>query len=389
MAVTLLPDLPDGRLPGVDHAGRRDRLRLMLADEAAVAALVVTSRTNILYLTGFDGSAGVLILGPTADADLLVTDDRYAEVAADLAPDVPRHLTRQTRDAVLDHLAGINDAGSHPPAVGFEAEHLTWQAGETYRQAAGQQHIDLQPTTGLVEGLRTTKDDHEVAALRAACRITDAAFEAILEHLRPGVTERQIAARLEQTMRDLGANGPAFPPIVASGPNSASPHHAPTDRAITTGDLVKMDFGARYAGYHADMTRTVAVGKPPDDLRRIHEIVRTAQAAGRDAARPGRPAKDIDAAARRIIEDAGHGDHFRHGTGHGVGLEIHEAPAVSRTASGNLAARMTMTVEPGIYLPGRGGVRIEDTVLVANEDASRDGGAAEALTSSPRDLLVL
>jgi Xaa-Pro aminopeptidase len=250
----------------------------------------------------------------------------------------------------------------------------------------------LTPTTDLVEALRVVKEPSEIARLERACQITVAAFDAMLEGLHPGRTERDLAIELERRFVDLGADGLAFTPIVASGPNGAVPHHHPTHRAIEAGDLVTFDIGARVDGYHADFTRTVAVGKPWHTWMEIHALVEAAQAAGMAAATAGRPLADVDRAARDIITNAGHGDAFVHGTGHGVGLQIHEAPMVSGRATGSLAASTVITVEPGVYLADHaarslgtapGGVRIEDTVLVT------PNGPAQPLTDAPRALVVL
>jgi Xaa-Pro aminopeptidase len=226
------------------------------------------------------------------------------------------------------------------------------------------------------------KDPSEVELLATACRITCQALADLFSMIRPGLTERQLAAALDARMAELGAERPAFDTIVASGPNGAIPHHAPTDRPIRRGDLITMDFGARYAGYHADMTRTVALGEPAGWQREIYELVAAAQRSGLDAARPDADVGDVDAAARDLIRDAGHGDHFQHGLGHGVGLEVHEAPTIGYGRTGKLASRVPVTVEPGVYLPGRGGVRIED-VLVVGADGTG------LLTTTTRELLVL
>ncbi len=208
------------------------------------------------------------------------------------------------------------------------------------------------------------KGPSELELLATACRISDQAIADVFARIRPGLTERQLAAALDRRMVDLGAERPAFDTIVASGPNGAIPHHAPTDRPMRRGDLITMDFGALYGGYHADMTRTVALGEPAGWQREIYELVAAAQRAGIEAARPGADVADVDAAARDLIRDAGHGEHFGHGLGHGVGLEVHEAPTIGYSRTGKLAERVPVTVEPGVYVPGRGGVRIEDVLVV-------------------------
>ncbi|HVB27352.1 MAG TPA: M24 family metallopeptidase, partial [Mycobacteriales bacterium] len=234
----------------------------------------------------------------------------------------------------------------------------------------------------LVERLRSVKDDGELALLREACAIGDRALARLLPRITPGRSERWVAAQLDALLVAEGADGPGFESIVAAGPNSAVPHHRPTERVLATGDLLKMDFGGRYQGYHADMTRTFVLGPPADWQREIYDLVAAAQQVGREALAPGAAARDVDAAARSVIVDAGYGGCFPHGLGHGVGLEIHEAPYLGERATATLAAQVPVTVEPGIYLPGRGGVRIEDTLVVRPD-------GAELLTTTPKDLVVL
>ena len=226
------------------------------------------------------------------------------------------------------------------------------------------------------------KDDHEIAALRRACTITVEAFEAALGWIAPGLTEREIARRLLDDMTVRGAEASAFAPIVAAGPNGAVPHPSPSDRPVGRGELLTMDFGARVDGYHADMTRTVAVGAVGSDLTDLYDLVRRAQQAGVEAVRDGIEAKALDAVCRGVIAEAGHGADFRHGTGHGVGLMIHEEPFLGIQSTGTLRDRMAITVEPGVYVPGLGGVRIEDVVLVGHTDGER-------LTTASHDLIVL
>ena len=242
----------------------------------------------------------------------------------------------------------------------------------------------LYESNRMVEGLRAVKDADEVTALRRACAVADAAFADVLPTIRPGVTERTIAADLEGRMRRHGSEGPSFDTIVAAGPNAAVPHHRPTDRPVGLGDLITIDFGAVVDGYHSDMTRTVVLGEPQAWQREVYDVVAAAQQAGVDAVADGVAAATVDQAARGVIEAAGMGERFIHGLGHGVGLEIHEAPAVGSGSAGELRMDMVLTVEPGVYLPGRGGVRIEDTLVVLGH-----GRPAERLTLSPRELLVL
>jgi Xaa-Pro aminopeptidase len=265
--------------------------------------------------------------------------------------------------------------------LGFEADEMTVAARDRLATALGD-GIELVATTEVVERLREIKDDEERDAIRQAQAITDAAFELILDRFAVGVTEQQIARQLETLMMDEGAEGLAFDSIVAFGESAAEPHHEPGHRTLEEGDVIKLDFGARFAGYHADMTRTVAFGSPASELKKIHDIVRESQQAGIDAVRAGVIGKDVDAASRDVIERAGYGDRFVHSLGHGVGLEIHEGPNFARTVEDAVPTGAVMTVEPGIYIAGLGGVRIEDMVEVT------DDGCAVVGTSS-RDLIEL
>jgi Xaa-Pro aminopeptidase len=264
--------------------------------------------------------------------------------------------------------------------LAFEAHDLTVERRDAL--AAELDGVELVSLRRAVEELRTVKDEDEIALLREACAITDRAFDAVLPAIGPGRTEREIAIALERSMVDFGAERPAFASIVASGPNGAIPHHVPGSRAVEPGDLVTMDFGALYGGYHADMTRTVAVGTPGGRLREIYEVVAAAQRAGVEAANPLTDTKDVDAAARDLISEAGYGHQFTHGLGHGVGLEIHEAPLVGYDKTGKLTDRVPITVEPGVYVAGHGGVRIEDTLVVRTD-------GVELLTKTTKELLVI
>jgi Xaa-Pro aminopeptidase len=253
--------------------------------------------------------------------------------------------------------------------------------------AAGE--LQPRPLGRVVEELRMVKDATEIALLARACAITGAAFDEVAPRIAAGMTERELAVLIERAMVDAGAEKPAFDTIVASGPNGAIPHHAPAGRAFAPGDMITIDCGARYGGYHADMTRTVVLGPPAGWQRDLYALAAEAQRAGIGAARPGAAVAEVDAAARDVIAQAGHGEHFSHGLGHGVGLEIHEAPMLGRGRPGRLADRVPITVEPGIYLPGRGGVRIEDTLVVRSGAAAARDLLTTTTTVTPRELLVL
>jgi Xaa-Pro aminopeptidase len=362
------------------HALRRARLARLVAERGADAALI-TRLVNVRYLTGLAASNAALLV-PADGTATLATDGRYLGTARRVAPDLACVVDRSAAPALL---SGLNDSGTR--LVAFEAHAVTVEELADLTELTGQVGgkdggVRLVPLGHAVEELRTVKDEAEIALVREACAITDRAFEIVLPMVRAGVTERAVAVALERAMVDLGAERPAFDSIVASGPNGAIPHHEPGERVIETGDLVTMDFGARYGGYHADMTRTVAVGAVDGWQREIYELVAAAQRAGVAAARRDAAVADVDAAARDLIGAAGHGEHFPHGLGHGVGLEIHEAPHLGHGKTGKLQDRVPITVEPGVYLADRGGVRIEDTLVVR-------AGAPELLTQTTKDLLVL
>ena len=368
---------PAGALPPMDRVGRLRRLRERFGP-AGVDALLVTRAPNVRYLTGFTGSAGMVLVTP--EAALLVTDGRYREQATGEleAAGVPVEVTIGTtaaeqRSAVADALGG---AGVR---LGLEAHGVTWATQRAWAEALAP--VELVPTEGLVEELRLRKDPGERARVAAACAIADDALAEVLPTLAGGPTEREVALRLEVEMRRRGATGVSFPPIVAAGPHGAMPHARPTDRPIGRGELVVVDFGCTVDGYCSDCTRTVSVGDPGPRARRLWEVVAEAQAAGRAAVRAGVPAAVVDRATRDRIAAAGLGSHFVHSTGHGVGLEIHEDPRVAATSAATLPADAIVTVEPGVYVPGVGGVRIEDTVSVTDDGCL-------VLTGFPKDLVL-
>lgn len=362
-------------LPPLDVGPRADRLRTKLPD--GVDALLVTLLPNIRYLTGFTGSAAMLLVG--TDHALFVTDGRYGEQAgtqlgdAGCDAEVQVHSTGQ-RAVLMETLArwGVG-------RLGLEAHGVTWATRDELDEAFGA--VELVATRDLVEDLRRIKDSAEVARIAAACAIADDALAAVLGSLADGPTEREVALALEVAMRERGAEGNSFDPIVASGPNAAKPHARPSERRIERNELVVIDFGCVVDGYCSDTTRTVSVGEPDTEARRIWEIVRESQEAGSAAVVAGVEAAAVDAASRDVIVDAGFGGLFTHGTGHGVGLEIHEAPRVASTSGDTLTTGHVVTVEPGIYRAGVGGVRIEDTVVVTAE-------GRDVLTNAPKELVL-
>jgi Xaa-Pro aminopeptidase len=362
-----------------DHVARRAALRNLLV-ENGVDALLVTDMVNIRYLTGFTGSNAALLVDSWDGAEArtaICTDGRYATQVGEQVPDLRAEIARASARRIVE-LAGEWQTGR----VGFESHVVTVDQHRGFvEQATG---VELVAVPGLVEQLRMVKDEYEVGRLRAACAAADAALAALLERggLRPGRTEREVARELEWLMFEHGAHAVSFETIVAAGANSAVPHHRPTDVVLATGDFVKFDFGATVDGYHSDMTRTFVLGTAGDWQREVYELVRQAQRAGCEALEPGVSCAVVDAAARGVIEAAGRGELFVHGLGHGVGLQIHEAPGIAKTGTGTLLDGVAVTVEPGVYFPGRGGVRIEDTLVV------REGGP-ELLTLTSKDLTVV
>jgi Xaa-Pro aminopeptidase len=369
------------------HARRRDRLREAVTAAGADAALI-TSLVNVRYLTGLASSYAAVLLPAGGDA-VLATDSRYALTAAHACPDVELVTARRIEPELANLATGRGLA-----RLAFEAHEMTV---ERHVALAEDGALDLVPLGRAVEDLRVIKDEEEIALLARACAITAAAFDQVVARIRPDMTERQLATLIERAMVDAGAEKPAFDTIVASGPNGAIPHHAPGDRALARGDMITIDCGARYGGYHADMTRTVVLGPPAAWQKELYALVAAAQRAGIEAAAPGAAITAVDAAARDMIAGAGHGEHFSHGLGHGVGLEIHEEPMLGPPASsamakpGTLSDRVPITVEPGVYLPGKGGVRIEDTLVVRSGTQPAPGRDVLTTTKTATlgELLVL
>lgn len=351
--------------------------------------MLVTDLINVRYLSGFSGSNGALLVFADDREAVLATDGRYRTQAAQQAPDLEVAIER----AVGRHLAGR--AGQDGVGkLGYESHVVTVDGMDALSAALYGHNTELVRASGTVETLREVKDAGELALLRLACEAADAALTDMIERggLRPGRTEREVSRELENLMLDHGADAISFETIVAAGPNSAIPHHRPTDAVLASGDFVKIDFGALVAGYHSDMTRTFVLGNAADWQLEIYELVAEAQRAGREALHPGAELRDVDGAARKMIADAGYGELFGHGLGHGVGLQIHEAPGIGATSAGTLLAGSVVTVEPGVYLPGRGGVRIEDTLVVpsrASANSQTTGQTPELLTRFPKELAIL
>ncbi len=355
-------------------SGRAQRLAERLP-EAGIDLLIVSNLVNVRYLTGYTGSNGLVLVG--ANRREFLTDFRYVEQAAS---QVEESFERHTASLeLLDAVADMVPADG--ARVGFEDEHLTVKQHERLSERVGE-GVELVGVSRLVEGLRAVKDAEEVARIRAAAELADAALRRILGEGLAGRTERDVALDLEQDMRRRGALRPSFDTIVAAGPHGALPHAAPRDVEIRPGDLVVIDWGAQLDGYCSDCTRTYAVAEPSPEARQVYELVLEAQLAGLHAVRAGIGGREADRAARDVIAGGGHAEHFGHGLGHGVGLDIHEAPRLSQRSEDELVSGHIVTVEPGIYLPGQFGVRIEDLVVV-------NGGGAEVLTSLSKELTVV
>jgi Xaa-Pro aminopeptidase len=363
----------------MDVGGRIPRLRAAF-DDAGCDALLVTRMVNIRYLTGFTGSSALLLVRP--DDLVFVTDGRYRDQSAlelgEAGVDARIRIGRTAgsqKEYLQEEVAGV-------ARLGLEASSVSWAAQRRYDDDWFPD-AELVATEGMVEELRKVKDAGEVERMAAAARIADEALARVRHRLAEGPTEEEFALELDFEMRRGGATGPSFETIVASGPNGAKPHHRPSGRRIERGELVVVDFGALVDGYCSDMTRTLCVGEPASaTARRMVDVVAESQRAGVEAVRAGAEGKAVDEACRAIITEAGWADAFLHSTGHGVGLEIHEDPRVASTSTDTLVAGHVVTVEPGVYLPEHGGVRIEDTMVVTDEGCL-------VLTNATKELAVL
>jgi Xaa-Pro aminopeptidase len=352
---------------------RAERL-IELLPGAETDVLLVTDLVNVRYLTGYTGSNGLALVGPRTRA--FITDFRYVEQAAEQV-----HASFERLRAPVDLLDTVGDAlPGGELRLGFEASHLTVRRHARPRELLPDR-VELVPVEGLVERLRAVKEPEEIDRIRAATGLADVSFQRLIRDGLVGRTEREVALALERDMRERGARRPSFESIVATGPHGALPHAEPRDVEIRAGDLVVIDWGAELDGYCSDCTRTVAAGDPGEEARAMYELVLEAQLAGVEAVTPGVGGRDADAAARAVIDAGGHREHFGHGLGHGVGLEVHEGPRLSQRSDDVLEAGNVVTVEPGVYLPGRFGVRIEDLVVVTDD-------GREILTSVPKRLLT-
>jgi Xaa-Pro aminopeptidase len=352
---------------------RIEKLRARM-EELKLPGVLVLHGENVRYLSGFSGSTAGLLVTP--DRALFVTDSRYDEQAREECPTC--EIVRKEQDDTYADAYGkaIREAGLDRAA--FEAEYVTVAALAALRKKL--KGVKLIPRFDLITPLRYVKDDQEVALIRQACLLVDRGFEFLLTRLRPGLRERDLAVELEYFLRKHGSEREAFDIIVASGERSALPHGRASEKPIAKGDFITFDFGACVNGYYSDITRTVVLGQASERQRQVYDVVLTAQLAALKAIRAGVPGKDVDETARQIIRGAGYGDNFGHGLGHGLGRSVHDHQALSPQSKVTLAAGMVVTVEPGVYLPGWGGVRIEDDVLVTAE-------GCRILTHSPKELI--
>lgn len=341
--------------------------------KADIDGILITNPYNRRYISNFTGTAGIILI--SSEKAQFITDFRYVEQAAKQC--IGFEIIQHNGVAADEIARQVSALGIQK--LGFEEEDLTYSSFKIYEKVI---KAELVPVSGLVEKLRLIKTDSEIKILKEAADIADAAFKHILDFIRPGKTELEVANELEFFMRKAGAASSSFDTIVASGIRSALPHGVASEKVIEKGDFVTLDYGAYFKGYVSDITRTVAVGKPDPKLKEIYGIVFDAQARGMDGIKPGMTGKEADALTRNFITDHGYGEYFGHSTGHGIGLEVHEGPALSFRSDIVLEPGMVVTCEPGIYIPGLGGVRIEDDTVITLEHN-------EALTTSPKELIIL
>lgn len=361
-------------LPDHPHAKRLERLREELATRE-LSELVVSHLPNVRYLSGFTGSAGLLFANSTSA--ILVTDARYVEQAE--GETVGEVEVRVAREGLLEGLAEAAGAGPTTRRLGFEAEHVTVRSREKMEEEL---EATWTATVAVVESLRARKDAGELERIRRAADLTAAVLEEVLGAVAEGMTERELAAEVDYRIRRAGCGPPAFESIVAAGERSALPHATPSERALREGDLVLLDFGATCEGYCADLTRVAVLGSPAPWQRAVHDAVDAARRAAIDTVREGCPAREVDRAARDRLQEAGWAEAFGHSTGHGLGLEVHEGPSLSGRSDEILRRGNVVTIEPGVYLRGRGGIRLEDDVAVRE----RDGRVLTDVSRSIREL---
>ncbi|MEC9457041.1 MAG: Xaa-Pro peptidase family protein [Candidatus Neomarinimicrobiota bacterium] len=354
------------------YTKRQQDLRKVL-DERGLDGMLITNLTNIRYISGFTGSAASCLITP--EGQYFITDGRYIEQSKAQVKGFERFINMSS------HLSQIKDNNLNPNGfkLAFEGDHMSYALYENM--------ISVFPNTKwksssmILEDLASVKDDHELECIRTAVEVTDKVYEEILPMLRPGFTEKQVANTMVSKYREY-AESEAYAPIVATGPNGALPHAIPTDREFENGDFIVIDAAAKYGGYHADMTRTPVIGEATDKHKEVYSIVKEAQQRGCDIAKAGVPCKEVDAATREYIGEMGYGEYYTHGTGHGLGLEIHTSPRFSPQSKQVLEVNNVMTIEPGIYLAGWGGVRIEDDVIIGKDDC-------EILNQTTKDLIIL
>jgi Xaa-Pro aminopeptidase len=343
----------------MDYADRRRRLLKQLKKES-LAGLLVTNETNVSYLTGFTGDSSYLCLTP--QEAVMISDARYAEQLESECPDLRveiRSITTKLPEATANVLSAAN-----AKQVGLEASSVTWDFANTLKEHDKLKGVDFVATSGLVERLREIKDRYEIEAIRKAIHVAERAFAILRASLRPDLTEKQVADDLEYRIRTLGGTCGSFPAIVGVGPRAALPHGRPSDKRIGESEFVLVDWGARVDGYISDLTRVLVTSRIPPKLERLYGVVLNANLAGIEAVRPGAKMKEVDAAARNVITKAGYGKQFGHSLGHGIGRDVHESPRLASDQERELLPGMVVTIEPGIYLPGWGGIRIEDDVFV-------------------------
>ena len=354
-----------------DFANRRDALLSRIdADGFLVYNLEGSDWVSMYYLTGFTGEGGLIV---TSDKTLLITDSRYTEQAGREVPELPLQMVKKNYDDEI--AAAIKDLKIKRLALA--ARRMSHYTVTRVGKLTG---VEIVAEEDPVGALRRIKDPDEIARIREATRVTEESLTALLKEVKVGVTEHELALRLEWLMRTNGAEKVSFDLIIAAGENSSLPHYQPGDRAVKEGDLLLCDIGARVSHYCADMTRVFSIGEPSPKAKELYDLVLRANRTGVAALKPGASGVEVDAAARQVIDAAGHKEHFGHGLGHGVGLEVHEGPRLSPLSKDTLEPGMTVTVEPGVYLPGFGGVRIEDLLVVTTD-------GCESITSFPRDQL--